>query len=146
MARKPLSEKSVAENVLKWGTGGINVDGSRIGTEKISAHHAGSSASETYSWNKGDKKDSSKEYYDNEGRFPANIIFDEEAGQELDKQSGFSKSKSFVSNMRDIRGNGDDYFTSTSGNKRKVRDIITENGHNDEGGASRYFLKIDKNE
>ena len=30
VARKPLSEKSVAENVLKWGTGGINVDGSRV--------------------------------------------------------------------------------------------------------------------
>jgi site-specific DNA-methyltransferase (adenine-specific) len=33
MARKPLSEKSVAENVLKWGTGGINIDGCRVGSE-----------------------------------------------------------------------------------------------------------------
>lgn len=31
VARKPLSEKSVAENVLKWGTGGINIDGCRVG-------------------------------------------------------------------------------------------------------------------
>ncbi len=30
LARKPLSEKSVAENVLKWGTGGINIDECRI--------------------------------------------------------------------------------------------------------------------
>jgi hypothetical protein len=30
MARKPLSEKTVAENVLKWGTGAINIDGCRI--------------------------------------------------------------------------------------------------------------------
>jgi site-specific DNA-methyltransferase (adenine-specific) len=30
VARKPLSEKSVAENVLKWGTGGINIDGCRV--------------------------------------------------------------------------------------------------------------------
>ena len=30
MARKPLSEKNIAENVLKWGTGGINIDGSRV--------------------------------------------------------------------------------------------------------------------
>ena len=35
LARKPLSEKSVAENVLKWGTGGINIDGCRIGTDII---------------------------------------------------------------------------------------------------------------
>ena len=34
MARKPLSEKAVAENCLKWGTGGINIDESRVGTEE----------------------------------------------------------------------------------------------------------------
>ena len=32
MARKPLSEKTVAENCLKWGTGGINIDESRVDT------------------------------------------------------------------------------------------------------------------
>jgi DNA modification methylase len=31
IARKPLSEKTLAENVLKWGTGGLNIDGSRTG-------------------------------------------------------------------------------------------------------------------
>jgi hypothetical protein len=31
LARKPLSEKTVASNVLKHGTGGINIDASRIG-------------------------------------------------------------------------------------------------------------------
>lgn len=31
LARKPLSEPTVAANVLKWGTGGINIDKSRIG-------------------------------------------------------------------------------------------------------------------
>ena len=31
LARKPLSEKNIAENVLKWGTGGLNIDGSRFG-------------------------------------------------------------------------------------------------------------------
>jgi DNA modification methylase len=30
LARKPLSEKSVAANVLKWGTGALNIDGCRI--------------------------------------------------------------------------------------------------------------------
>jgi site-specific DNA-methyltransferase (adenine-specific) len=30
MARKPLAEKNVANNVLKWGTGGINIDESRV--------------------------------------------------------------------------------------------------------------------
>jgi site-specific DNA-methyltransferase (adenine-specific) len=33
LARKPLSEKSIAANVLKHGTGAINIDGCRVGTE-----------------------------------------------------------------------------------------------------------------
>ena len=31
LARKPLSEKTVAANVLRWGTGALNIDGTRIG-------------------------------------------------------------------------------------------------------------------
>src|SRR5690606_18808994 len=33
LARKPLSEATVAENVLKWGTGGLNIDRCRIDAE-----------------------------------------------------------------------------------------------------------------
>lgn len=31
LVRKSLSEKSIAENVLKWGTGGLNIDACRVG-------------------------------------------------------------------------------------------------------------------
>ena len=31
LARKPLAERTVAANVLEWGTGGVNVDGCRVG-------------------------------------------------------------------------------------------------------------------
>jgi DNA modification methylase len=35
LARKPLEKGlSIAENVLKWGTGGINIDGCRVGNQK----------------------------------------------------------------------------------------------------------------
>jgi site-specific DNA-methyltransferase (adenine-specific) len=80
LARKPLSEKSIAENVIKWGTGGINIDGSRIGTEEI----------KTNGW--GDKGFVAQEDYEgitHQGRFPANIIFDEEAGKLLGEPSRF---------------------------------------------------------
>jgi DNA modification methylase len=33
VARKPLSEKTVAANVLEWGTGGLNIDGCRVENE-----------------------------------------------------------------------------------------------------------------
>ena len=36
VARKPLSEKTIAKNVLEWGTGGINIDGCRVETDEKS--------------------------------------------------------------------------------------------------------------
>jgi DNA modification methylase len=88
MARKPLSEKSIAENVLKHGTGGINIDGSRITIgqgDKTSAGHRTCNIFETEKISGGN---GSPDYETHEGgRFPANIIFDEEAGQLLDEQS-----------------------------------------------------------
>ena len=30
LARKPLSEATIAANVLKWGTGALNIDGCRV--------------------------------------------------------------------------------------------------------------------
>lgn len=69
VARKPLSEKTVAENVLKWGTGGINIDGSRVGTEEI--HINGGGGGEGTGWGK--KEEINEQRI---GRFPANLIHD----------------------------------------------------------------------
>lgn len=38
MARKPLSEKTIVDNVLEWGTGGINVDESRLTSDRYPAN------------------------------------------------------------------------------------------------------------
>jgi site-specific DNA-methyltransferase (adenine-specific) len=35
LARKPLSESTIAANVLRWGTGALNVDGCRVESEPI---------------------------------------------------------------------------------------------------------------
>ena len=40
LARKPLGEKTIAANVLKWGTGGINVDGCRVETGEDTRRNA----------------------------------------------------------------------------------------------------------
>ena len=128
MARKPLSEKTIVKNVLEWGTGGINVDASRIGSDKVLSHYAGSSASETYGWNRGEKKESGKDYYNNEGRFPANIIFDEEAGKILDEQSGIRKTGGVKTQV----DNGANQPINLGGGLTKPREAS-------EGGASRFF-------
>ena len=73
VARKPLSEKTVADNVLKWGTGGINIDGCRIGNEMIS-----SGKSKVVGGGQLNNENTRVEIEEtfNEGRFPANIIFE----------------------------------------------------------------------
>ena len=91
MARKPLSEKSIAENVLKHGTGGINIDGSRIemkDKENINFDRPRVREKKDWVYDLGMTwEDPNIKEYNESGRFPANIIFDEEAGQLLDEQS-----------------------------------------------------------
>lgn len=41
LARKPLSEGTVAANVLRWGTGALNIDGCRVETSEDTARQSG---------------------------------------------------------------------------------------------------------
>lgn len=75
LARKPL-EGTVAQNVLKWGTGAINIDGCRVGDEVRYNAPAGNKAGGN-SFNMsvvGMPKDA--EGRTATGRFPANVIHD----------------------------------------------------------------------
>jgi site-specific DNA-methyltransferase (adenine-specific) len=78
LARKPLSEKTVALNVLKWGTGGINIDGGRVGIEKRENPQAGfirrgRTDEEVFSCNDKNRPEGDVTV---SGRFPANILHD----------------------------------------------------------------------
>ena len=83
LARKPLSEKSIADNVLKWGTGGINIDECRVegNTENVKRKKVvRKSRDENGVWtndNSGMKAEGS-EYADADprGRFPSNVMHD----------------------------------------------------------------------
>lgn len=80
MAMKP-NEGSYAENALKYGVSGINIDAGRIGTKPRTTHKDGN-----YKGGGNDLYESGlKESYYSEGakgRFPANIILDEEVGKD----------------------------------------------------------------
>jgi hypothetical protein len=125
VARKPLSEKNVALNVLKHGTGGLNIDECRIkhneDLSKKGDEHKLDTQKQGWGFKSVDRG--------NEGRFPANIILDEEAGKMLDEQSGESLSK------------GGQSFSKTSkiygeySNDRTIKGC----GYKDKGGASRFF-------
>ena len=97
VARKPVSERNIALNVLKWRTGGININECRIKYESIQDKQdaisirpltSNSKGFQSYSENKeSDNFSRGKERKLLTGRFPSNLILDEEAGRLLDKQS-----------------------------------------------------------
>jgi len=147
LARKPLSEKNIVSNVLKCGVGGINIDGCRIPHNENLKETNRHGRSEALVLNENscgfDNTKNTIASADQKGRFPANVILDEESGNILDKQSGISKSKislmnegwSNKQNILNINGTGNINYKS-------------QRGHNDNGGASRFFYcaKASKNE
>ena len=150
MARKPLSEKSIAENVLKHGTGGINIDGSRIDvseSEKVKTEGhirkgnvIGDERTSVAAGQFGDGAFVAGTDLTN-GRFPANIIFDEEAGQLLDEQTG--ELKPAISRTSTKPKNPTSYSRGGNANPNQL--------YQDKGGASRFFYcpktsKKDRNE
>lgn len=79
-----------------------------------------------------------------EGRFPANIIFDEEAAELLDEQSGYLKGDS--PNRKPRKGGHRKEYVGTENNE--VRNQIVVDKVFDSGGASRFFYvaKVSKKE
>ena len=76
MARKPLAEKTVAENVLKYGTGGINIDESRVKKEEGDRTEYGVNGITRKTGNVFGKQYGEIEFDGTQGRFPANLIHD----------------------------------------------------------------------
>jgi site-specific DNA-methyltransferase (adenine-specific) len=85
LARKPISEKNITENVLKWGTGAINIDGCRVpygNEQELEELNQGRKSNRTK--REGDvakgfgmKPQGLKDTIQPEGgRFPANLILD----------------------------------------------------------------------
>ena len=131
LARKPLSEKTVAANVLKWGTGGINVDGCRVGTETITQ-----TRTKMKSWREFEGRTDIPDSADNsqtttQGRFPANVIHD---GSQMVLDL-FPESKDGVAVGKNRSKN------NHSGNKiyGKRNADTTVTGYGGQGSAARFF-------
>lgn len=82
MARKPLSEKTIVENVLKHGTGAIDIDGCRIGMSQEDTDMLEGKSSK----NPTGKKAQNVPFVEGiasrpnqQGRFPANILCTDDA-------------------------------------------------------------------
>ena len=145
LARKPLSEGTVAANVLRWGTGALNIDGCRVPGETPSAEMRakGKAPSSCKPGEYGDghaiQNRTSPERWLEErpgealGRFPANLCHD--GSQEVlaaFPETGPSKAAA--------RG-GSNPNPMDWGNGRSDGGIVK--GHTDNGGsAARFFASF----
>ncbi len=136
MAMKPC-EGTFKENAEKYGQAGINIDGCRIGTETTTTHSRGSNTS--FAKRPGERlveeggrttPQNRDEFVGKEhpGRWPANLILDEEAAALLDEQSGTLKS-----------GKLKPYHSSSQGYNGGCGSLRDVNSESNSGGASRFF-------
>jgi len=133
VARKPLTG-TVAANVLEHGTGALNIDGCRIATDDVLTgsgspplRHGGENA---------------RPFHDNAvargvnqnpaGRWPANVVLDEEAAALLDAQSGVMTSTPGPTPAPGRSG-------GILGAASPRPDAGQPMGYADTGGASRFF-------
>jgi site-specific DNA-methyltransferase (adenine-specific) len=146
LARKPI-DGTIADNVLKWGVGGLNIDGCRVEyqgeSDKEQAHH-NALGMERLKINEGDKLGSFEGGWKKhkptlpKGRFPANFMHDG-SQQILDL---FPHTKSGMMKAGQKR-NSKPLFDSEN-------DEINET-YGDSGSAARFFYcpkanKKDRNE
>lgn len=156
VARKPLIG-TVAENVLAHGTGGLNIDGTRIPSSDTIPQMSGSSVlgGNAEGWDRPWKSDPlavaarearAKEAIDKAntlGRWPSNVMLDEFTAGLVDEQSGVSKSATGTHVRKTALGRMND-------DAWEPRETIAEQ-YGDTGGASRFFYiakasKRDRNE
>ena len=129
LARKPL-DGTVANNVLAHGVGGLNIDACRVPTtDRWEASGVQSAPGSSLQGSADGSLNVSVSSTHEAGRFPANVLLDEHAAKEMDRQSGWSKSPETTG-----RGAG-----GQNGKYRPIGAQGTVPAPGDSGGASRFF-------
>ena len=133
LAMKPM-DGTQAHNALAWGVAGMNIDAARIGENPGYKYNADRNGT-TFHGKQGERiqrsaaKKGSQFIESTKGRWPANLLLDEEAAVQLDEQTG--KLTSGSNNVRTKAGDG------YHGGMGKAGDVQVAYG--DSGGASRFF-------
>ena len=141
LARKPLAG-TVAANVLTHGTGALNIDGCRIGST-VATCDAPSRGRE-HPRQRGGRASwlqTAVQATQPSGRWPANVILDEDMAGVLDEQSGVQRDGVAVNRNRDGNDKASWYGTP-------IKQAGPDVGYGGQGGASRffYFAKAPKRE
>lgn len=134
IARKPLSESTIAENVLKWGCGALNIDACRVATDEVitaTRNYLGGGL-ETGGMDKEGERIFTRYEQNQLGRWPANLITD---GSE-EVLAAFSESEDGVAIQRNGGGQkiGNTVYSGSGGDL--VRPDV---GYGGKGSAARFF-------
>lgn len=134
LARKPILENTIVENVLRWGTGGINIDNCRIELEEsesgvnVKPEYIPNNKNNVY----GKSMGGGDTPLLNKGRFPANFIYD--GSDEVIQNFPYTKSGAlFQSNLKNDKT--DNIYGKFNKNIMGKKDGYEK----DEGSASRFF-------
>jgi len=134
LARKPLSEKTVAANVLRHGTGAINIDDSRVGYGEKGPDRPFSQTVNTEAAHWGNSKADDLQKYKSKGRWPANVVHD--GSDEVLEGFPNSKSCNSPSKAKKTYGCGlDESGGSIFGGTRSQGTIYP----GDSGSAARFY-------
>ncbi len=131
LARKPL-DGTVAGNVQAHGTGGLNVDECRIGTGEDKGTWPLTDRTDARNAMAGPMKAALTDT--TIGRWPSNLMFDEEAAAQLDAQSGILTSGVFAGDA-----DGDEAGGNLPWFGQMAKRPASRNKTPDSGGASRFF-------
>ena len=126
MARKPYDGATV-DSVLEHGTGALNIEACRIESgERPNRTHDGGCV---FNVGEYDQESRMADGTTTEGRYPANLIFDELAAEQLDNEVGETVSGDYAG--RDA--------TNIYGNDMNTSDMSNAAYDDSESGPSRYF-------
>jgi DNA modification methylase len=141
LARKPF-KGTVAANVERYATGALHIEACRIATDEEltgGAHSGASRQRPEYSASDRDAtvslsrlRNGGVEYEHGIGRWPANVLLDEEAAAMLDEQSG-DLSSPWIGNPRGVGDKGGQMFGGGA------QGDVSKPEYSDIGGASRFF-------
>lgn len=141
LARKPLSEGTVAANVLRWRTGALNIDGCRVGTEQRTYSPKGTTTNASMIRVAEDRVGTSGAEVTVQGRWPANVVHD--GSDEV--VGAFPDSKG---QQGDLNATGRTRPTKTCFGD--MAQPLPHKARNDSGSAARFFYsakasKADRN-
>lgn len=142
LARKPIEARNVAENILDYGTGGLQIDACRVPhrSEADLAESAGKNQHGKYGTLHGlnnvygdfSMLGTRPDYQGDKGRFAPNLLLDQHQADVLDHSSGVPKSTG---------GAGATVYGTFAHDHRKGDGA---GGYGDIGGASRFFPVIEQ--